>query len=217
MAKKQKTDQQTSKQQDAKGRQQKNSAKPAAAATAARAYQGSTNGANANSAIRSRTWIYAIAAVIIIIIAIAAVFVLMPKSGAPGTVGPTTVPFSTFKANLDSAANISVLLIYSNNTQQSYERQCYNYVLEVLGSQRSPKSISFFDSNQTSCVYSRSLGYPINISYASRQACINMADSTPGMVFNYTSSNTTVITAQRANLSGNAAFFNKCAIAADLT
>lgn len=163
---------------------------------------------------RPKTLPYAAAAVIIAAAAIIIAYLLFSSSGA----GYSGTPFPTFKSNLNSAGRIAVLLGYANTTQLGSEIQCSNYVIEVLSNARNPSTIDFMETNQTTCVYSpNGLGHSVNPVTTNASACLDKAQAEPSLVFNYTSTNTSVITPDHMYISGNAAYYAKCPIAIDLT
>ncbi len=179
------------------------------------------NGANSQRADKPKPavgkkgslMLYAAAAVVIIAIVAVAAYVISNNGSSY-----TGVSFSTFKANLDSANTIALVLMYSNDTQLSSEIPCSNYIIEVLSNKRSPSTMSFFEINQTSCVYSpNGLGHTVNPAKTNASACLNEAQSEPSIFLNYTGANASVITADHMYVSGNLQYYAKCPIAVDLT
>lgn len=154
---------------------------------------------------------YLFVLVVLLVIVAISIYAFAPS------VSPT-VPFSTFKSNLASAKNISILVTYNNISMLNSESACFTALVEVLSRQRNPLSIDFFLTNSTSCTYvPGGLGHTINPATATSQACIKAAGSEPGVFLNYSLTNRTVITKSRFTVYGNAAYFNKCAIAPDFS
>ncbi len=156
--------------------------------------------------------VYAIAA-IIAIAAVALAAYLLYQNGSGSS---TQVPFSVFKSNLASAQRVSLLLEFSNNTQLDYELQCSTTILQMMSSTRSPKTIDFFEVNQTSCSYSHGLGYPINLTNPSTSTCVSDAQLEPGISLNYSAMFSNTITADHMYIQGNSTYFKGCPIAVDL-
>lgn len=151
--------------------------------------------------------------VIGVIILVAIVIAVLLQSGPL----QSTVPFSTFKTNLDSAHNISILVSYSNLTQFNIEEPCFTYIVEVLSNKRNPNTINFYEVNATSCTYSpNGLGHQVTPQNTTASNCINQAGSVPGIVLSFSGTNSTTINAQRMQVYGNAAYYAQCPIAVDL-
>ncbi len=147
----------------------------------------------------------------IIVIAAALVYTYVP-----GSIG--SMPFSTFKSNFDSAQRIAVLATYNNATEFNSESICFTDIIEIMSRRRDPSTIDFFATNSTECTYSpNGLGHAINPMITTPQACIKDANSEPGLFFNYSLTNKTVIASNHMYIYGNDQYFSKCPLAADFS
>ncbi len=161
-----------------------------------------------NSKVQGKA--YLIAAVAIVIITAAAIF--FAYSGAQ-----SNVPFSTFKSNLQDAKSVNLYVTYTNDTQYSSEGTCFPLIIEQLAHTRKASTINFFLINQTSCTYPKGgLGSPnVSLENTSVQNCLNESSSGPSVFLNYSSSNSTRITAEKMYIYGNAGYMSECPIASD--
>lgn len=161
-----------------------------------------------NGKVQGRT--YLIVAAAIVIIAAAAVF--MSYGGYS-----SSVPFSTFKSNLQDAKSVNLYVTYINDTQYSSEGTCFPLIIEQLAHTRKASTINFFLVNQTSCIYPKGgLGSPnVSLENTSVQNCLNESSSGPSIFLNYSSSNSTRITADRMYIYGNTGYMSECPIASD--
>ncbi len=122
-------------------------------------------------------------------------------------------PFTTFKANFDSASRVAVVVTGNNATQQGAMTFCFTYVIESIAHHRKPNTIDFFMINpaNNTCVYSSNgLGYPISISNESASSCANMANSEPGIFMNYSAYNYTNIKLFHMYVYGNSEYMAAC-------
>jgi len=144
----------------------------------------------------STTKIVLIAVVVIGLILLLFFFVVLP--------GPVTVPFSTFKTNLDAASRVAVILTYGNQTQFVEESQCAAQIVQVMAHLRNATTIDFYIMNNTLCTYPvGGLGHTVTIANATPTACLGMVDSEPSVFLNYSASNSSIITAYRLYVKGN--------------
>ena len=161
-----------------------------------------------NGKVQGKT--YLVVAAAIVIIAAAAMF--LSYSGYS-----SNVPFSTFKSNLQDAKSVNLYVTYINDTQYSSEGTCFPLIIEQLAHTRKASTINFFLINQTSCIYPRGgLGSPnVSLENTSVQNCLNESSSGPSIFLNYSSSNSTRITADRMYIYGNTGYMSRCPIASD--
>ncbi len=168
-------------------------------------------GAKRESHQRRNPYLYA--AVVIVIVAAALVLFLA------GPALNVSVPFSTFKANFQSAARVSVTATYSNQSQYEAESPCFTSMLEVIAHSRKASTIDFFiiDSSNATCTYSATgLGGSVSPVTTNSSYCLGKADSEPGIFLNYSTANYTSITSSRMLVYGNSAYMTRCPIAVEL-
>lgn len=128
----------------------------------------------------------------------------------------TTVPFSTFKSNLNNAARVSIAVTYYNESQYVNESPCFSSIIQVIAHSRAPSTIDFFLLNQTSCTYSKTgLGGNVSPQTANTSYCLNIAQSEAGVFLNYSALNYTLITPQHIFIYGNSDYMRSCPIAVD--
>ena len=157
---------------------------------------------------------YLIIIAAIIAIAIIAVIYLYPSSII------STVPFSTFKSNMQSSPRVSIAVTYSNQSQLANESTCFTSIVQVVAHSRQASTIDFFliDKYSNSCTYSNTgLGGNVNSITTNSTYCLNKAYSEDGIFLNYSSSNSTAITSSHAFIYGNSAYDAECPIAVELS
>lgn len=160
----------------------------------------------------SRTLMYVAAAIIILAVAAAyTVLVLLPSGSSPAT-------FSTFKANLNAASRVAILSTYADPTQLNIESQCFTDIVQILSTQRSPTTIDFYEVNATSCTYSpNGLGHEVTPANTTPAVCLKDAAAEPSIYLNYSTSNSSIITADHMYVYGDAQYFEQCPVAVDLS
>jgi hypothetical protein len=126
----------------------------------------------------------------------------------------TIVPFTTFKSNFQAAPRVAIAAVYYNSSQYLYVSQCAAYVIQMIGKQRNASTIDFFIMNRTTCYYSPTgLGHAITVSTKPASSCISLARSEPSIFLNYSSTNSTTVSAYHAYVQGNANYMRACGIA----
>ena len=159
----------------------------------------------------SRTLTIAAIAVIVIAI-IAVVFLLLPSTA-------TGVSFSSFKSTFDNSGRISIVATYWNASQYPLMSPCYTSVIQVIAHSRKASTIDFYliDSANKSCTYSKSgLGGSIVPITTNASTCLATAYSEPAFFLNYSTANSTMITANRMFVYGNSQYMSSCPVAVNL-
>lgn len=150
----------------------------------------------------------------VVVVVIVAVIYLYPTSII------STVPFSTFKSNMQGSDRVSIAVTYSNQSQLSNESSCFTSIVQVVAHSRQASTIDFFliDSQADTCTYSTSgLGGNVNPVTTNSTYCISKAYGEDGVFLNYSSSNYTRITSSHAFVYGNGAYMAQCPIAVELS
>jgi hypothetical protein len=170
--------------------------------------------AESKPAGRSSSTKYLIVIAAIIAIAIIAVIYVYPGSIV------STVPFSTFKSNMQSSPRVSIAVTYTNQSQLANESGCFTSIVQVVAHSRQAATIDFFliDNQQNTCTYSDTgLGGSVNPITTNSTYCLSKAYSEDGIFLNYSSSNATMITSNHAFVYGNNAYLAQCPIAVELS
>ena len=151
----------------------------------------------------------------VIIVAIVAVAAMIYYSSSLNS--NTSVPFSTFKQNFNSAKGVSISSTYSTEGQFINESQCFSSIIQIVSHTRLPKTIDFYLINQTSCTYSKTgLGGQITPITGNASLCVGRALNETGIFLNYTTTgNYTNIEPQHMYIYGNSSYMKACPIAAD--
>lgn len=150
----------------------------------------------------------------VIIVAIVAVAAMIYYSSSLNS--NTSVPFSTFKQNFNSAKGVSISSTYSTEGQFINESQCFASIIQIVSHSRLPSTIAFYLINQTSCTYSTTgLGNKVNPIVTNASYCVSRAMNETGIFLNYSTSNSTYIQPQHMYIYGNSAYMKACPIAAD--
>ncbi len=156
---------------------------------------------------RRNTLLFALAIIVPSLCAFFALFMLLHTPG---------VPFSTFKSNFLSSSNVSIVAVFSNYSQFAAEEACFVELSEVLPFKNVSRVNRFliYTANDT-CTFSPV--YPMQIETKPASYCLSIADSEPSIFLNYSSVNTSIITAYRLTIYGNAEYMQKCPIAVDMS
>lgn len=153
-----------------------------------------------------------IAAIIVIAVAL---FIIFSKYALI-----SSVPFSTFKSNLQSSPRISITSTYSSQSQLSNESACFASIIQVIAHSRQASTIDFYIINKenNTCTYSNTgLGGNVNPITVNSSSCLTHAYSEDGIFLNYSQTNSTTITLNRMYVYGNSAYLAKCPIAIELS
>ncbi len=159
-----------------------------------------------------RIWTILIAAVIVVVIV---AFILYSKYPII-----SSVPFSTFKSGLQGASRISITATYNNQSQLSNESACFASIVQVVAHTRKASTIDFFIIDKTTnvCTYSNSgLGGQVNPVTTNATFCLSKAYGENGLFLNYSTTNSTTITANRMYVYANNAYLAACPIAIELS
>ncbi len=154
----------------------------------------------------------------IYLLAIAAAIIISVASISMYPVLFASVSFPTFKSNFQHAANVSVVIVYSNQTQSALEVSCSALMVESIAHSRKASTINYFmiDGSNATCTYQQSLGRVILL-HANASYCLGLANAGPFVSLGYSPTNYTSITASRMYVYGNAAYFALCPIEIELS
>ena len=160
----------------------------------------------------SRAFMIIAGVVVIAVVAIAILFIA--TQGGNGS----TAKFSTFRNNFNSANKVSIVVYYHNATTYDQETICSTYLVEVLASRRNPGSINYFTIDNNTCTYiPNGIGHEANVLTNSSSFCLSQAATEPTISLTYGNSNSTVITPENLNITGNIKYFKACPIAVDIS
>lgn len=154
-----------------------------------------------------------IAGVVVIAVVVIAILFIATQGG-----NGSTAKFSTFKNNFNSANKVSIVVYYHNATTYDQETICSTYLVEVLASRRNPGSINYFTIDNNTCTYiPNGIGHEANVLTNSSSFCLSQAAGEPTISLTYGNSNSTVITPENLNITGNIKYFKACPIAVDIS
>ena len=132
----------------------------------------------------------------------------------------TRVSFSTFYANFNKAQRVAIVVTQSSNiTIYDAQTSCYTAMIQDISSHRAPSTIDFYiiGSNNT-CTYApNGLGHVLNPLTSNSTTCLSMASKEPGIYMSYSPTNYTSISEYSLHLYGNEAYYNRCAMAVELS
>ncbi len=152
----------------------------------------------------------ALVLVLVAVVLIAFFFVLLPSQ--------VSVPFSTFKSNLNSASRVAVILTYGNQSQFVRESQCAAQMIQVMAHSRNATTIDYYILNRTLCTYPvGGLGHTVSIANATPSKCLSMASAEPNVFLNYSQTNSSLVTAYKLYVYGNSQYMAACPISVDLS
>lgn len=152
-------------------------------------------------------------------IAIAVVVVVGAYLFLKGPMIGSSVPFSTFKSTFQSAARVSIVASFSNQSQYENESPCFTSLIQVVARTRKASTIDFFIINQANatCTYSNTgLGGTISLSTSNSTYCLGVARSEPSLFINYSTYNSTKITASSMYVYGNGRYMASCPIEVEM-
>jgi len=152
----------------------------------------------------------AVSLIVVLVIVIAATLVVLLSR--PG------VPFSTFKSNFYSASNVAIVATYANESQYIAESACFPTLREIVSEHRNASTVLFFliNASNSTCTFSPTIS-PISIETKPASYCLSIANSEPSIFLNYSSTNSSIITAYRLKVFGNAQYMQQCPIAIDMS
>lgn len=162
----------------------------------------------------SRNQTYIVAALAVVVIFALFFIFIYPNSLI------ATVPFSTFKSNIQGSPRLSITATYSNQSQLANESICFTSMIQVVSHTRLPSTIDFFiiDKATNVCTYSTTgLGGSVNPITTNSSYCLGRAYGEDGIFINYSNANSTIITPGRMFVYGNDAYLAKCPIAIELS
>jgi len=148
--------------------------------------------------------------IVVLVIVIAALLtVLLSRPG---------VPFSTFKSNFYSASNVAIVATYANESQYIAESACFPTLREIVSEHRNASTVLFFliNASNSTCTFSPTIS-PISIETKPASYCLSIANSEPSIFLNYSSTNSSIVTAYRLKVFGNAQYMQQCPIAIDMS
>ncbi len=155
---------------------------------------------------------------ILVILILAALIILTYIYLMPQYLGTS---LSTFKSNYNSAQRIAIVYQYTNSTEYAVLSQCSINVVtaEIDFNKRNASTIDFFVIDGSSCAYSPSgLGHLLNPNsiVSNTTTCEKVIQSEPSLSFNYSNSNSTIITPYHMQIFGNEKYFAACPIASGI-
>ena len=186
---------------------------PAESKETARSKSGEAKGeAKAKQTGSSRALMIAAGVIVIAVVVVAILFTV----GQAGN--GSTAKFSTFKNNFNSANKVSIVVYYHNASTYGQETICSTYLVEVLAARRNPATINYFTIDNNTCTYiPNGIGHEANVITNSSSSCISQAAGEPTISLAYGDSNSTVITSESLNITGNTEYFKACPIAVDIS
>ncbi len=125
-------------------------------------------------------------------------------------------PFSTFKYNFLNSPNVSIVVMYSNESQFEAEYSC----ITLLPQHIKFKNLNGFRlfiinvSNNT-CIFST--GIVPNITKRNSSYCLSIANSEPSIFLEYSEQNSTSISSDKLVIKGNSAYMAACPVAVDMS
>lgn len=180
-------------------------------AKASKSVRNAADKARAASEQKMRQLLVAALVLAAVIVAVFALFFILMNAAF------VSVPFSTFKANFDSAPRVAVFVTYQNQTQYQLESHCSSWLVQSISSSRNV-SMDFYLLNQTNCTFSSTgIGHLLN-GIVTKQAsyCQALEGAEPSILLNYAPVNITLVRANQLTIYGNAAYMASCPIAVNI-